>query len=142
MKHIPLLALQTVLAYPLLAQSGRISHDARRMDENTRIFDKATGRRVTLREFSELLKSDQYGQHLEPGFNEYGVVDLYTLRPTTPKEKATHQFNDRDPALRPKVGQPMPEFVMKGIDDKVFRLSELKGRVIVLSFRVSLSKPL
>ncbi|GAB2522180.1 hypothetical protein GCM10027085_10420 [Spirosoma aerophilum] len=35
----------------------------------------------------------------------------------------------------------MPEFAMKGIDDKLYRLSELKGRVILLSFWISLAKP-
>ena len=35
----------------------------------------------------------------------------------------------------------MPECAMMGINDKVYRLSELKGHVVVLSFWVSLTKP-
>lgn len=144
MKHILFIALictlQTTLIHPTIAQPGGISQ-VRRMDENTKIFDKDTGKRVSLREFNDLLKADPYAQHLVPNFNEYGEVDSYTLRPTTPEEKANRQFNDRDPALRPKMGQPMPEFVMKGIDDKAYRLSELKGHVVILSFWLSLKKP-
>ncbi|WP_223860639.1 TlpA family protein disulfide reductase [Spirosoma validum] len=87
------------------------------------------------------MKDDPNGYHLEAVIDEYGQASAYKIRPTTPEERETHRFNDRNPALRPKIGEPVPEFVMKGIDDKVYRSTELKGHVVILSFWVSLSKP-
>jgi peroxiredoxin len=139
-------ALQTLICFSATAQSvvqtqpGGI-RQTRRIDENTKIVDKATGKQVSFQEYIRLRKTDENGYHLEPVFDEYGEVDSYKLRPTTAQERETHRFYDRDPALRPKVGEPMPEFVMKGIDDKVYQLKELKGHVIVLSFWISLRKP-
>lgn len=113
----------------------------RRIDENTRIFDKTSGQQVSFKAYRELVSKDPNGYHLEPIIDEYGQASAYTLRPTTPEERETHMFKSFDTSLRPKVGQPMPEFSMKGIDDKVYRLSELRGRVILLSFWISLAKP-
>lgn len=111
------------------------------VDEHTEIIDKVTGKQVSYEVYQQLLKNDKNGYHLEPVFDEYGQASAYKLRPTTADERETHHFYDWDPALRPKVGEPMPAFVMKGLDNKVYNLAELKGRVVVLSFWISLSKP-
>ncbi|MBD2703060.1 TlpA family protein disulfide reductase [Spirosoma sp. BT702] len=132
--------------YGLIAQPnvrierGAISRQIR-IDETTKITDKKTGKTISYQEYRELTKADPFGYHLEPVFDEYGEVSAYKLRSVTSEERQTHSFTSFAPALRPKVGEPMPEFVMKGIDDKVYRLSDLKGHVVVLSFWISLRKP-
>lgn len=150
MKRLLIIALacmlQTLLCQLVVAQPVIETHvggirQEMPIDESTKIVDKTTGKVVSLQGLQRLIKTDPYAYHLEPVFNEYGQVASYTLRPTTAEEKETHQFHDRDPALQPKVGEPMPEFVMKGIDDKVYRLSELKGHVVIVSFWISLRKP-
>jgi peroxiredoxin len=127
-------------AQPISIGMGSIRRPMR-IDENTPLFDKTSGKRVSYKAYQELLNKDRYGYHLEPIIDEYGQTSAYTLRSTTPEERETHMFKSYDTSQRPKVGQPMPEFVMRGIDDKVYRLSELKGRVILLSFWISLAKP-
>jgi peroxiredoxin len=113
-----------------------------RVNESTRIFDKTSGKRISYQEYDQLMRKDRYAYHLEPIFDEYGQASAYKLRPTTAEERETRRFDLGDPTMRPKVGEPMAEFVMKGIDDKVYRLTELKGHVIVLSFWISLKKPI
>lgn len=112
-----------------------------RINESTKIFDKTSGKRISYQEYDQLMKKDRNGYHLEPIFDEYGQASAYKLRPTTAEERETHRFDHGDPAMRPKVGEPMSEFVMKGIDDKVYRLTELKGHVVVHSFWISLKRP-
>lgn len=112
-----------------------------RINENTPIFDKQTGKRIPYETYQQLIKTNSNQYHAVPIFNEYGEASAYSLRAATPEEQTTHQFNDRDLSQRPKVGDAMPEFVMKGIDNKEYKLSDLKGRVIVLSFWISLRRP-
>ncbi|QMW05256.1 TlpA family protein disulfide reductase [Spirosoma foliorum] len=112
-----------------------------KIDKNTRFIDKVTGKPISYSAYQELMTKDPFGYHLEPIIDEYGQPSAYSIRACTPEERTTHSFNDIDITLRPKIGEPMQEFIMKGIDGKVYRLSELKGQVVVLSFWVSLQKP-
>lgn len=112
-----------------------------RIDESTPIFDKMTGKRVSFGEYQRLLKDAPNSVSLMPIWDEYGQASSYTLRPTTAEERETRQFSTMDPTQRPKVGEPMPLFIMKGIDDKVYRSTDLKGHVVILSFWISVRKP-
>jgi len=111
-----------------------------RIDESTPIFDKKSGKRISFDEYRRLMNTDHKGYHSEPIINEFGEVSGYTLRPTTTEERETQQFYTL-PGQKPKVGQEVPLFVMKGLDDKVYRSTDLKGHVVVLSFWISLRKP-
>jgi len=113
----------------------------RSIDESTPIFDKETGKRISLKEFSRLQDADPNGYHLEPIFDEYGKVSRYQLRATNAEEKQTHQIRTRDPAWQPKVSDAMPSFVMRGIDKQTYRSTDSKGRVVVLFFWLNLRKP-
>lgn len=124
---------------PTRTQPGAIVTRVR-IDESTPIFDKKTGKRISFDEYRRLVNSDHKGYHPEPIINEYGEVGGYTLRVTTPEERETQQFYTL-PGQKPEVGQETPLFVMKGIDDKVYRSTDLKGHVVVLSFWISLRKP-
>ncbi|MVM33465.1 hypothetical protein GO755_25740 [Spirosoma sp. HMF4905] len=112
-----------------------------RIDEHTRLFDKTSGKQISYQEYRALIKDDPFGYHLEPIIDEYGQASAYKIRPTTAEERETHSFKDFESGPKPKIGEPVPEFIMKGIDDKVYRSTALKGNVIVLSFWISLSKP-
>lgn len=81
------------------------------------------------------------GYHLDPIFDEYGQASSYYLRQTTADEKETGMIKTRDPSQKPKVGEAMPLFVMRDVDKKTYRSTDLKGRVIVLTFLLDLDKP-
>jgi len=131
------LTAQTVVRRELVA----VPMERRVINESTRFIDKATGNKVSYQDYTQLVRTDPSGYHLEPVINEYGVAEAYTIRPTTAEERQSHRFMDRNVALRPKAGEPMPEFVMKDVNDKEYRLSALKGRVVVLSFWSGIKPP-
>ncbi|QDK81015.1 redoxin domain-containing protein [Spirosoma sp. KCTC 42546] len=149
MKHVSIVvfitAVQALICFSTLAQvvvsKAGIRQEVR-IDESTKIVDKTTGKQISYQAYRQLMQKDPYGYHVMPVFDEYGKASAYMIRPTTAEERETHIFyNELDPTLQPKVGEPIPLFVMKGIDDKVYRSTDLKGHVVILSFWVSLSKP-
>ncbi|CCH00553.1 hypothetical protein FAES_2544 [Fibrella aestuarina BUZ 2] len=105
------------------------------------IYDDSTGKRMTLAEFAALNRADPRGHRLRPAYNEYGKPDQYRYRRATREERETGHFNDRDPAYAPKPGQQMPRFVMKGTNGHEYRLTDLAGKPIILSFWVTLRPP-
>ena len=111
------------------------------IDETTQIIDKSIGQRISYKTYRELMDKDRYGYYLSPVIDKYGQPSAYTLRPTTAEERETNSIRDIDTTLRPKVGEQMPEFVMKGINGTDYQSTALTGRVVVLSFWVSLNKP-
>ena len=132
--------LFVVLAISAFTAVGQITVKTT-INDDTPIIDKATGRRVSFREYRELTKADEYAYRLDPVYDEYGSASSFRLRPTTAYERSTHMFNHRDSTLRLDAGQKMPLFVMKGPDGKTYRSTDLKGQVVVLSFWTSLNKP-
>ena len=117
-----------------------VVHYDRKLPEPTPITNQVTGQKITMGEYSELAKADPFTYHLVPNYDEYGQSTTYTMRPATPEEHETHRFRDRDPAKQPKSGQVIAPFVMKGIDGKTYRSADLLGKVVVLSFWISLDK--
>ncbi len=113
-----------------------------RIDESTAVFDKETDWRLSYRDYQHRIRADANAYHLEPIYNEYGQAGAYALRPTTDEERTTHIFSDQDTTGRPKIGQQMPLFVMTGHDGNTYRSADLKGRVVVLSLWLTLSRPL
>ena len=113
----------------------------RRIDETTRITNKETGKRVSYREYQELMKADPQAYRLEPVYDEYGKAVAYLMRPATGDEQGTNRTYGRDLTQQPKVGEPMPLTVMKGLDGKEYRSADLKGRVVILSFWMTLERP-
>lgn len=114
---------------------------SRRIDETTPITDQKTGKRISMKEYSQLIQQDPYAYHLVANYNEYGQPASYVLRPTTPEEHETRQIRDRDPARQPQAGQAIAPFSMKGLDEKIYRSADLMGNVVVLCFLVSLDRP-
>lgn len=112
-----------------------------RMNRYTPIIESLTGQRITLEDYDKLIQSDPYKYHLVADYDEYGRPKAYTMRPSTDEEYNTRQFRDRDPAKQPKIGQSLAPFVMTATDEKTYRSTDLMGKVILLSFWISLDKP-
>lgn len=135
-----LLLISSLCRGQISIQKSGIMHRFK-VDETTPITDAKTGQRISFKQYNERIKDDLYGWHLMPDYDEYGKPMAFTLRPTTAEERDTHQFRDIDTTKQPKVGQPIAPFVMTGLDDKVYRSTDLTGNVVVLSFWISLDKP-
>lgn len=93
-----------------------------------------------MEEYARLIKDDQYAYHLVPDYNEYGQPVKFIMRPSTPEEQKTHRFRDRDPARQPRAGQLIAPFVMTGLNGKTYSSADLLGKVVILSFWISLDK--
>ncbi len=69
---------------------------------------------------------------------DYQLLDLKVTRPAEPPtkvmdvSKAKVQVRQQVPRLQ--VGDPVPDFTMTGQDSHPFKLSDLRGKVIVLTF--------
>ncbi|GHB69229.1 hypothetical protein GCM10007390_23460 [Persicitalea jodogahamensis] len=111
------------------------------MDENTIIYDEATGRRITIQEFGQINHDTPRDFRLDPEINEYGKPAYYVLKKNSEEERETGRINPYKDRKRPEIGQPLPPFVMEGADGKTYRLEDLKGSYVLLSFWVKLSKP-
>lgn len=70
----------------------------RSINEETPIINAATGQRISVDEYSRLIKAEPSARHLLPDYNEYGQPKVYALRAATPEERETQRFRDRDPA--------------------------------------------
>ncbi len=125
---------------PVRVTTGRMQAIAR-FDENTPIFEEGTGKRLSKEEFRTLARTNFSGYRLIPDINEYGEVGFYSIRLLTEEERQSNRFSDRDPARRPNEGTPMPELVFRSIDGKQYRLTEQKGKVVLLGFWLSTEKP-
>lgn len=112
----------------------------RQTDTSAPITDQVTGQRITMEAYSQLTKSDPFAYHLVPDYNEYGQPNAYTMRVATPEEHETHRFRDRDPAKQPKAGQLIAPFVLAGPGGQAYRSADLVGKVVILSFWISLDK--
>ncbi|QHV93714.1 redoxin domain-containing protein [Spirosoma endbachense] len=143
-KQVILTALIAMYGTFCQAQVGvqkRSIHVNRQIDELTPIINQSTGQHVTLEEYSQLSKADPHAYHLVPDYNEFGQPSSYVLRTATAEEHEMHQFRDRNPAKQPKAGQLIAPFSMTGLDGKNYRSADLRGKVVVLSFWISLDKP-
>ncbi|GAB3995860.1 hypothetical protein GCM10028807_37100 [Spirosoma daeguense] len=126
-----------------LAQVGvkKVSRQSNhRTEDTTPILNQLTGQRISINDYAQLTKNDPYAYHLVPQYNEFGQAQGYVMRASTPEERQTHRFRDRDPAKQPKAGQSIMPFVMTGLDGNVYCSSELAGKIVILNFLISLEK--
>lgn len=114
----------------------------RQTDDSAPIMNQVTGKQITMEDYSQLTKADPFAYHLVPDYNEYGQPAAYTMRSATPEEHETHRFRDRDPAKQPKAGQLIAPFAMSASGGKTYRSADMAGKVVILSFWVSLDKSL
>ncbi len=147
MRH-PLFLLITLLAFVNVAAAQKVevrtmsvTSKARRMDKDTKIYDKETGRRVSFEEFSQINRNASDGFHLVPQFDEYGNSAYYVMRTKTKEERETGHIYTQEDYKKPAIGQTLPPFIMQGVDGKTYSSEELKGKYVLLSFWIRLGKP-
>jgi protein SCO1/2 len=69
---------------------------------------------------------------------DYQLVDLQVTEPAQPAplvlDLSKGKVQLRQQPHRLEVGEPVPDFAMTGQDGRTFRLSDLRGKVVVLTF--------
>jgi peroxiredoxin len=136
----PILHISAFAQEPNVTTSS-ITGEKFTIDENSKIVDKETGRRIPYQKFQELTKNDVNAYRLEAQYDEFGEIASFKFRPATAEERLDNRTYGKDLTLRPKTGEIMPLFVMKGLDGKTYRSTDLKGNIVVLSFWLQLRKP-
>lgn len=111
------------------------------INENSVIYDKSTGKRISYAEYRRLLNEKPGAYRTALIYNEFGEIGGFSLRAATAEELHDSRKMGLDTSLTPKAGTPMPLFVMKGLDGKTYRSNELVGNVIIISFWVKTSRP-
>ena len=134
-------ASQTALAQTIEVRAAKVVTKGERMDESTVIYDEATGRRITIDEFAQINRDTPRDFRLVPEFNEFGKPSYYVLKKKTEEERRTGHLQPYNDYKRPEVGQSLPPFVMEGADGNTYRLEDLTGSYVLLSFWVKLSNP-
>ncbi|MBN7817736.1 redoxin domain-containing protein [Algoriphagus pacificus] len=66
---------------------------------------------------------------LEKVYNKYGVPEKVFYHPNPPAN-----FGKRDPELKPKVGEPFPEFVFQTVEGDEIESKKLNGQWILVRF--------
>ena len=110
------------------------------IDEKTIIYDQESGRRIPYREFEQMFRPGSL-YHAIPEIDEFGKVAYYVVRKKTKEELEVGHANPRNDFKQPELGQPLASFVMEGADGKTYRLQEMVGSYVLLSFWFSLEKP-
>jgi peroxiredoxin len=146
MKHLKHTIVLCLLCSHLLSAQNAETHAGAivsqyTIDENTIIYEKETGKQIPYQQYQLLTKDHSNMYRTEPVFNEFGEISGLQLRRATPEENADGKSYHQDLSGRPKPGEPIALFVMKGLDGKTYRSADLKGNVILLNFWLKLSRP-
>lgn len=92
------------------------------------LYNKQTGEKMTGEQLYLLLK-EKPGLQLEAQYNRFGQAEKFLYDPANPFFK-----KEKDPNLRPKVGEEFPEFTLRTLDGKTFPSEELRGSWLLLHF--------
>ncbi|OOG76197.1 peroxiredoxin [Algoriphagus sp. A40] len=92
------------------------------------LYNKQTGEKMTGEQLYLLLK-EKPGLQLEAHYNRFGQPEKFLYDPANPFFK-----KEKDPNLRPKIGEDFPEFTFTTIDGKTYPSEELRGSWLLLHF--------
>lgn len=131
------LATLPVLAQDTVRTVYRVSTRAPfTLDENTIIYNKATGERMPYQELLQIIRSNPKIS-LTRQIGERGEVVSLLYDPNTTALKT-----QRDISQRAKRGDPFPEFIVTTVQQHVIESARLNGRVVVLAFYLDLREPI
>jgi len=105
-----------------------------KIDDSIAIFNKSTGERISLEEFSVILKNNSR-PHLERVINERGEVSTLYYDPNGNGRET------RDPNLRSKPNQKFPHFIFTTTSNETIDSEKLTGKVVVLHFNMFFREP-
>ena len=135
------LSSKATIAQGIEVRAMKVVTVGERMDENTIIYEEATGRRIMINEFAQINRDTPKGFRLVPELNEYGKPAYYILKKSSKEERETGRLSPYADQKRPEIDQSLAPFVMEGTDGETYRSEDLKGRYVLLSFWVFLKKP-
>lgn len=125
----------------VLRSKGKMNQQFVMNDESV-IVNQATGKRITYNAYDDLLKKNPGRYRTQPVFDKYGKASSFTLIPKTKSEIETGITLTIDEEGMPEIGQPLPPFVMTGLDGKTYDSDKLRGKYILLGFWVKYEKPM
>jgi hypothetical protein len=105
------------------------------------IFNKSTGRRISYQEYDQLLKRNPGQYKTVPVFDKYGKPSSFAVSRNLGNGYEVKDVN-YDPDLLPEIGETLEPFVMEGLDGKIYDSEKLRGKYILLGFWVKYEKPL
>lgn len=112
------------------------------VDENTVVKD-SLGNRLAFPVVMKLLAGGAYT--LDPVRDQSGKVSEYKIRPVKAGDSGKRETIMRNPGEenlpKPRIGDTIPEFTITSLQDKIYKLEDLKGKVVVINFWFSLCKP-
>jgi len=111
------------------------------MNSESIIVNKSTGKRITYREYDELLTRNPGKYKTVPVFDKYGKPSSFAISRSLGQDGPAKDVN-YDPDLLPEIGETLPPFVMQGLDGKIYDSEKLKGKYVLLGFWVKYEKPL
>ena len=139
MKRLYNLGLTGILFLTLtiscFAQTATPVRTGFKIDERIAVYNKSTGERISLKEFSVILKNNPH-PHLEREINERGEVSTLYYDPNG------DGFETRDINKRVKPNQPFPEFIFTTTANETIDSKELTGKVVVLHFNMAFREPI
>lgn len=111
------------------------------MNSESVIINKSTGKRISYREYDELLTRNPGRYKTVPVFDKYGKPSSFAVARSLGQESSVKEVN-YDSDLLPEIGEVLPPFVMEGLDGKIYDSEKLKGKYVLLGFWVKYEKPL
>ncbi|NIJ53982.1 TlpA family protein disulfide reductase [Dyadobacter arcticus] len=112
------------------------------INRETIIIEHATGKRISYETYDQILRSNPGVFKTQPIFDKYGKPSSFELIKRSQLQIQDNGSVMHNADLMPEVGEPLPPFVMKGLDGKEYISEKLKGKYILLGFWVKYEKPL
>lgn len=112
------------------------------MNRETPIIDHASGKRISYESYENMLKRSPGQYRTQPLFDKYGKPSSFEVIKKSQLNIRENGAVMQNPDLMPEVGEPIPPFVMKGLDGKEYDSERLKGKYVLLGFWVRYEKPL
>ena len=112
------------------------------MNNESVIIDQSTGKRISYKVYDDILKKNPGKYRTQPVFDKYGQASSYALIRKKSQDIASDGSVIMNSDLMPEIGEPLPPFIMHGLDGKEYNSERLKGKYVLLGFWVRFEKPL
>ena len=112
------------------------------MNKESVIVDQSTGKRISYNAYDDILKKNTGKYRTQPVFDKYGQASSYALIRKKSQDIAGDGSIIMNSDLMPEIGEPLPPFIMQGLDGKEYNSERLKGKYVLLGFWVKFEKPL